>query len=115
MSQLVILAGGTAGTLIANKLRNRLDRTDWNITVVDRDDEHHYQPGYLFLPFGEYSHRGHGLRPDRCDRRDRDQHAAGLRPAWMTGIGGRTAPSQSRVGAESGEVGQGLVRIWRAT
>ncbi len=52
---LVILGGGTAGTMIANKLRHRLDRTDWNITVVDRDDEHHYQPGYLFVPFGEYS------------------------------------------------------------
>ena len=50
---LVILGGGTAGTMIANKLRHRLDRTDWNITVVDRDDEHHYQPGYLFVPFGE--------------------------------------------------------------
>ena len=25
----------------------------WLITVVDRDDAHQYQPGYLFLPFGE--------------------------------------------------------------
>ena len=52
MRHLVILGGGTAGTMIANKLRHRLDRTEWHITVVDRDDEHHYQPGYLFLPFG---------------------------------------------------------------
>ncbi len=56
MRRLVILGGGTAGTMIANKLRHRLDRTEWSITVVDRDDEHHYQPGYLFLPFGAYSH-----------------------------------------------------------
>jgi sulfide:quinone oxidoreductase len=72
MSQLVILGGGTAGTMIANKLRNRLDRTEWNITVVDRDDEHHYQPGYLFLPFGEYSHEQvvrsrHTFLPDGVD------------------------------------------------
>ena len=55
MRRLVILGGGTAGTMIANKLRHRLDRKEWTITVVDRDDEHHYQPGYLFLPFGAYS------------------------------------------------------------
>jgi sulfide:quinone oxidoreductase len=56
MRRLVILGGGTAGTMIANKLRHRLDRKEWTITVVDRDDEHHYQPGYLFVPFGAYSH-----------------------------------------------------------
>jgi sulfide:quinone oxidoreductase len=56
MNQLVILGGGTAGTMIANKLRRRLARTEWAITVVDRDDQHHYQPGYLFVPFGEYTH-----------------------------------------------------------
>ena len=56
MRHLVILGGGTAGTMIANKLRHRLDRKEWNITLVDRDDEHHYQPAYLFVPFGVYSH-----------------------------------------------------------
>jgi sulfide:quinone oxidoreductase len=56
MRRLVILGGGTAGTMIANKLRHRLDDTEWAITVVDRDDEHHYQPGYLFVPFGGYTH-----------------------------------------------------------
>jgi sulfide:quinone oxidoreductase len=55
MKKLVILGSGTAGTMIANKLRHRLDRHEWSITVVDRDDEHHYQPGYLFLPFGSYT------------------------------------------------------------
>jgi len=51
MRKLVILGGGTAGTMIANKLHKRLRHDDWGITVVDRDDEHHYQPGYLFVPF----------------------------------------------------------------
>lgn len=54
MRHLLILGGGTAGTMVANKLRRRLGRDDWRITVVDRDDEHHYQPGYLFVPFGEH-------------------------------------------------------------
>jgi sulfide:quinone oxidoreductase len=72
MRQLVILGGGTAGTMIANKLRRRLDRHEWNLTVVDRDDEHHYQPGYLFLPFRKYSHEQvvrsrHAFLPDGVD------------------------------------------------
>ena len=54
MRKLLVLGAGTAGTMIANKLRRRLDRRDWTVTVVDRDDEHHYQPGYLFIPFGTY-------------------------------------------------------------
>jgi sulfide:quinone oxidoreductase len=56
MQNLVILGGGTAGTMIANKLRRRLSDDDWTITVVDRDDEHRYQPGFLFVPFEGYSH-----------------------------------------------------------
>ena len=54
MKKLLILGGGTAGTITANKLRRTLSVTDWEITVVDADDNHRYQPGYLFLPFGTY-------------------------------------------------------------
>ena len=50
MPTLLILGSGTAGTMAANLLRDRLDES-WSITVVDRDNEHHYQPGYLFIPF----------------------------------------------------------------
>jgi sulfide:quinone oxidoreductase len=52
MKRLVVLGGGTAGTMVVNKLRHRLPRGGWQITVVDRDDRHPYQPGLLFLPFG---------------------------------------------------------------
>ncbi|MCA0436205.1 MAG: NAD(P)/FAD-dependent oxidoreductase [Actinobacteria bacterium] len=55
MRRLVILGGGTAGTMAANKLRRKLSDHEWSITVVDRDDSHHYQPGYLFVPFGTYT------------------------------------------------------------
>ena len=55
MRDLLILGGGTAGTMVANKLRKRLERDAWRVTVVDRDDVHPYQPGYLFLPFGGYT------------------------------------------------------------
>lgn len=52
MGHVVILGAGTAGTLLANALVKKLDPREWRITVVDRDDAHHYQPGYLFVPFG---------------------------------------------------------------
>jgi sulfide:quinone oxidoreductase len=55
MRKLVVLGAGTAGTMAANKLRKRLDHDEWTVTVVDQDDEHHYQPGYLFIPFGTYA------------------------------------------------------------
>ncbi len=54
MKRLLILGGGTAGTMVANKLRHRLGADEWSITVVDQDDVHLYQPGYLFIPFGIY-------------------------------------------------------------
>jgi sulfide:quinone oxidoreductase len=55
VNKLLVLGAGTAGTMIVNRLRRRLDAGDWMITVVDQDDVHHYQPGYLFVPFGTYS------------------------------------------------------------
>lgn len=55
MRRLLVLGAGTAGTMVVNKLRHRLARVDWQITVVEPNDTHYYQPGYLFLPFGMYS------------------------------------------------------------
>ncbi|MGA8249027.1 MAG: FAD/NAD(P)-binding oxidoreductase [Nocardioides sp.] len=52
MQTLLVLGGGTAGTMTANRLRHRLDAHEWRIVVVDQNDEHHYQPGYIFVPFG---------------------------------------------------------------
>src|SRR6266540_2914352 len=57
MKQLLILGAGTAGTMMANHLRKKVDRSQWKITVVDQYPEHYYQPGFLFLPFGLYSER----------------------------------------------------------
>ena len=50
--RVVILGGGTGGTLVANRLRRALPPGAAEITVIDRDDRHLYQPGLLFVPFG---------------------------------------------------------------
>lgn len=52
---LVVLGAGTAGTMVVNKLRKKLKKDDWKITIVDSSTTHHYQPGFLFLPFGTYT------------------------------------------------------------
>lgn len=54
MKNLVILGAGTAGTMMANHLHHELKKPDWQITIIDEREEHHYQPGYLFLPFDIY-------------------------------------------------------------
>jgi sulfide:quinone oxidoreductase len=53
MKRLVVLGGGTAGTMVVNKLHRKLG-SRWQITIVDQDDRHLYQPGFLFIPFGSY-------------------------------------------------------------
>jgi sulfide:quinone oxidoreductase len=55
MKRIVILGAGTAGTMMANKLRKSLDKEEWGITIVDQSKIHYYQPGFLFIPFGIYN------------------------------------------------------------
>ena len=66
-----MLGGGTGGTLLANRLRRQLDPVAVEIIVVDADDEHVYQPGLLFVPFGL-------ARPEALVRSRRHQLRAGV-------------------------------------
>lgn len=50
--QIMILGGGTGGTMTANRLRRRFDLDEAEIHVIDREDRHVYQPGWVFVPFG---------------------------------------------------------------
>ncbi|MFZ1489397.1 MAG: FAD/NAD(P)-binding oxidoreductase [Ilumatobacteraceae bacterium] len=52
LKRIVILGGGTGGTLTANRLQRHFKHDDVSITVVDQDGDHVYQPGLLFVPFG---------------------------------------------------------------
>ena len=47
MKKLLILGAGTAGTIMANKMRKELPENEWSITVVEREMNHYYQPGFL--------------------------------------------------------------------
>jgi sulfide:quinone oxidoreductase len=59
MTRILILGAGTAGTIMANRLRrlyaSEIRNGATSIAIVDQDEEHVYQPGLLFLPFGKYS------------------------------------------------------------
>jgi sulfide:quinone oxidoreductase len=54
MQKILILGAGAGGTIVANMLRKELKESEWQITIIDRDERHHYQAGYLFIPFGVY-------------------------------------------------------------
>ena len=69
--RIVVLGGGTGGTIMANRLRHVYDRDAAEIVVVDRDDSHVYQPGLLFVPFGL-------ARPEEIVRSRRDQLHGGI-------------------------------------
>ena len=65
--RIVILGGGTGGTLTANRLHRHFrhhgsQHQPVEIIVVDQDDHHVYQPGLLFLPFG-LAQRSEIVRP----------------------------------------------------
>ena len=63
MNRLVILGAGTAGTMVANRMRSTLPG-DWTLTVVDPVESHLYQPGLLFIPFG--AHDEHSIARPRA-------------------------------------------------
>jgi len=64
VKRVVILGGGTGGTLAANRLRRSFSGEELAITVVDGNNSHLYQPGLLFVPFG-LARPGDLIRPRR--------------------------------------------------
>lgn len=97
MKRIVVLGGGTAGTMIVNKLRRRLKSDQWQIAVVDQDDVHRYQPGYLFLPFGTYTadqvtRSRHVFVPDGVDFVIGEVDRVHAETNCVDLVGGRTLP-----------------------
>jgi sulfide:quinone oxidoreductase len=91
--RIVILGGGTAGTLTANRLR-RVYGDRARITVLDRDDRHVYQPGLLFVPFGLAD-------PGKLVRSRRAQLRAGIE--FRLGDAERVETAEDKVYLDSGE------------
>jgi len=82
---IVVLGGGTGGTVLANDLADRLepelDADDVRVTLVNDDPEHVYKPVWLYVPFGQ--------REPADGRRPLDElvdDAVDLRIGRVTGI-----------------------------
>jgi sulfide:quinone oxidoreductase len=64
MKRILILGGGTGGTLAANLLARKLKPSEAQIAVVSASRRHMYQPGWLYVPFGRQDPRKLS-RPER--------------------------------------------------
>ncbi|MDR3402128.1 MAG: FAD/NAD(P)-binding oxidoreductase [Chthoniobacter sp.] len=64
MPRILILGGGTGGTLLANLLARSIG-SQATITVVSSNVQHYYQPGWLYVPFGQQD-------PRSLSRRERE-------------------------------------------
>jgi sulfide:quinone oxidoreductase len=57
MQRVLILGGGVGGTIVANlvsrKLRRQIDDGLAEVTVVDQFGNHVYQPGFMYITFGQ--------------------------------------------------------------
>lgn len=55
--RIIVVGGGAAGTMVANRLvhvlSDHVDRGDVEVVVLDKSEYHYYQPGYLFVALGE--------------------------------------------------------------
>jgi sulfide:quinone oxidoreductase len=85
---MLVLGGGTAGTTLVNKMRPLLPRSEWSITVVEPRQEHHYQPGYLFIPFDVYA-------PEEVTKRQSNFVPSGI--DWVNGEVNRVVPESNEV------------------
>ncbi len=68
MQRVLIVGGGVGGTLTANllarKLRNRIDRAEVEVVVIDSSGAHVYQPGFMYIAMG-------GERAEKLQRPER--------------------------------------------
>ncbi|TCS83547.1 NAD(P)/FAD-dependent oxidoreductase [Tepidibacillus fermentans] len=66
---IVILGGGTGGTMVANHLakglKHDIKKGDVKITMITNAEEHIYQPGWLFVAFG-LQHPEHYIKKQRA-------------------------------------------------
>lgn len=99
MRHIVILGAGTAGTIMANRLsralRGEIKAGRTLITIIDPDPVHLYQPGLLFIPFGDYT-RADVVR-DRASTLPEGVH-------YINGAIGSIDPANDTVTLASGKI-----------
>jgi sulfide:quinone oxidoreductase len=78
--RILILGGGAAGSIVANRVANELlnniEYNDVEVVVLDKSENHYYQPGYLFVALGEEEPE-HFVRKERDLLDDRVQFYSG--------------------------------------
>ncbi|MEJ2272718.1 MAG: FAD/NAD(P)-binding oxidoreductase [Candidatus Bathyarchaeota archaeon] len=52
MKKVLIIGGGSGGTILANILARKTSSKELSITVIDSQENHIYQPGLLYVAFG---------------------------------------------------------------
>lgn len=51
--RIVVLGGGVGGTLVANLIAKKLRPHEAELVLIDEDARHVYQPGFLYVAFGQ--------------------------------------------------------------
>jgi len=64
MKKVLILGGGDGGTIVANVLARKTSAEEVQITVLDTQEKHVYQPGFLYVAFGNEK-PGHLIKDER--------------------------------------------------
>ncbi len=91
-ANIVIAGGGLAGIAVANRLAALLDGA--TITLVDRKEEHNYQPGYTLVASGVWP-------VDKVRDRNADFHPAGLQ--WVKDMAVEFDPAANTVVTAGGQ------------
>ena len=90
-ARIVIAGSGLGGIAVANRLSSMLDGA--KITIVDRKEEHNYQPGYTLV--------GSGVWPvDKVSDRNADFHPSGVE--WVREMVRGFDPAANAIETESG-------------
>ena len=51
MKNIVIIGGGSAGVMFANRMRKEFREDEVALTVIERSEKHTYQPAFTLLLF----------------------------------------------------------------
>lgn len=91
-AHILIVGSGLGGIAIASRLRNGLDGA--KITILDRKEEHNYQPGYTLVATGIWP-------VGKTRDRNADYHPAGIH--WIKEMAAGFDPDSNTVTTDTGQ------------